>query len=490
MNDFEKSSHSNNDEMIKNPTENLIHTFFNMLKLMRQRILNVVLTVVVCAVLTLGFSLMSYQPIYKTSVTFSITPLISSDSSSGLSVYKFNYVFSFAEQMNETFPHIVESDVLKESIIYDLGRDFNGKITAEPITGSNIFKVYVQTDSSKDTAAVMNSFIKCYPKIAEHIIGDTRIKVLHREENPTEPSNSSAFISHTFIGAAVGLVLCMAVFFIMASYRETIKDKNDVVTKLNSHYICQIPNVNKKRTSKATGVLKATSKTPGFLESVRVMKKRVKSLLREDEKIIAVTSAVSGDGKTTISYNLAANIASGNERTLLIDTDFMQKNLQKQLLQNPDNCIGICDIVNGKSTNQNAICNVSENFDILFAGSTTCKFNNPKLGEIFGELKENYDMIIVDMPPCGIVSNAALIADICDCLIFAVKSDSTSVQSIKKALQYILYSNARLIGFVLNNKDFTHNDYGKKVYYSHYKRYGYRYSYNYGYGIDKVKNED
>ena len=149
MNDFEKNSHSTNDEMTENPNENLIITFFNMLKLMKQHILTVVLTVIVCAALALGFSLISYKPVYKTSVTFSITPLVLSDSSSGLSVYKFNYVFSFAAQMNETFPHIVESDVLKESIIYDLGRDFNGKITAEPITGSNIFQVYVQTDSSK-----------------------------------------------------------------------------------------------------------------------------------------------------------------------------------------------------------------------------------------------------------------------------------------------------------------------------------------------------
>lgn len=490
MNDFEKNNHSSNGEIIENPTENLINTFFDMLKLMKQRILTVVLTVAVCSALTLGFSLITYKPIYKTSVTFSITPLVLSDSSSGLSVYKFNYVFSFAEQMNETFSHIVESDVLMESIVYDLGRKFDGKITAEPITGSNIFRVYVQTDSPKDTSAVMDSFIKCYPKIAEHIIGDTRIKVIHRDENPTEPSNSSSFLLNTLIGGAVGLGICLIIFFLIASYRETIKTKNDVITRLNSHYICQIPNVNKKRTGKATGILKATSKTPGFLEAIRVMKKRVKSLLREGEKIIAVTSAVSGDGKTTISYNLAANFAAGKERALLIDMDFMQKNLQKSLLQNPNNCVGICDVVNGKSTTQNAICNVSENFDILFAGSTTCKFNNPELGKILKDLRKTYDYIVVDMPPCGIVSNAALIAELCDTIIFAVKANSTSVQTIKKALQYILYSNARLIGFVVNNKDFTMNDYGKKVYYSHYKRYGYQYSYNYGYGIDKPKTED
>ena len=60
MNDFEKNSHSANDEMTENPTENLINTFFDMLKLMKQRILTVVLTVAVCAALALGFSLITY----------------------------------------------------------------------------------------------------------------------------------------------------------------------------------------------------------------------------------------------------------------------------------------------------------------------------------------------------------------------------------------------------------------------------------------------
>ncbi len=489
MKDFENKDYSAQGEMTASAFTHLLNTFFDMLKLMRQRLLAVILTVVVCASLALGISLASYKPVYKTSVTFSITPLVLSDSGSGLSVYKFNYVFSFAKQMNETFPHIVESNTLRESIIYDLGRWFDGKITAEPVYGSNIFKVYVETDSPKDTADVMDSFIKCYPKIAEHIIGDTRIKVIHRGEVPEKPNNASAFISHSLIGALTGLALCLIVFFFIAIHRETVKDKNDIITKLNSHYICQIPNVNRKRSSKSSGILKANSKTPGFLESVRVMKKRIKARLLENESVIAVTSAMGDEGKTTISYNLAANFALGKERTLLIDMDFIQKSLQKQLLQNPNNCIGICDVVNQKAELKNAICNVSENFDILFAGSASCRFNHPSLEEIFTELKQAYDFIIVDMPPCGIVSDSALIADLCDDIVFVVKSDSTSVQSIKNSLQYVLYSKARLLGFILNDKDAAASDYGKKVYYSHYKKYGYRYNYNYGYGVDDLKTK-
>ncbi len=475
---------------------NLVSTFTDTLKLMKRNIVTVISIIVIFAIATLGISIYVYKPVYKSNVTFSITPLVLSDSNSGISVYEFNYVFFFAEQMNETFPHIVNSNIMRNSINYDLGRPMNGEIVPEPVLGSNIFKVTFESDSAQDAYDIMNSFIKCYPRIAEHIIGDTRIKVIYSSGMPAVPANPRNHIVHTALGTLLGLIFSAGVFFIIAIYRETVKDKTDITTKLNSNYICEIPHVNKKRTSnnQAT-LLKISSKNPGFSEAIRVLKKRVKALLRENEKILAVTSTTDGEGKTTVSYNLAQVFANGDERTLLIDMDFIHRALQNQLLKDPAKCLGITDVALEEADLDAAICNISENFDILFAGSSDCKFTNLKITKVFEALKEKYDYIIVDTPPCGIVSDLGLITDLCDNMIFTVKSDDTAISSIKKALQYILYSRARLIGFVINDSGANSGGYGYKSYYSHYKRYGYRYRYgyhyhynkSYGYGIDSVE---
>ena len=470
----------------------LVSNFADMLKLIKRNLAKVIMIIVVFAIAALGVSVSVYKPIYKANVTFSITPLILSDSKSGVSVYEFNYVFFFAQQMNETFPHITNSNILRNSINYDLGRPMNGKIVPDPGLGSNIFKVTVESGSAQDAYDIMNSFIKCYPRIAEHIIGDIHINVIHSSGKPESPANPRNHFVHTALGAFIGLVLSMIIFFIMALYRETVKDKTDVTTKLNSNYICEIPHVSRKRTSNNQPTLiKISSKNPGFSESIRVLKKRVKTLLRSNEKVIAITSTTFGEGKTTVSYNLAQVFANGDERTLLIDMDFFHRDLQNLLLKDPSKCIGITDIVMGKSDFDTAICNVSKNFDILFCGSENCKYNNPKIAEVFEAAREKYDYIIVDTPPCGMFSDLGLVTHLCDNIIFTVKIDDTSIGSIKKALQYIFYSRARLIGFVINGNGAGGN-YAGKLYYSPYKKYSYRYRYNhnyyskYGYGIDSV----
>ena len=144
------------------------------------------------------------------------------------------------------------------------------------------------------------------------------------------------------------------------------------------------------------------------------------------------------------------------------------------------------------------ICNISENFDVLFAGSSNCKYNNAGFKKVFEELREIYDVIIVDMPPTGVLPSVSLVTDLCDNIIFTVKSDDTGISQIKRALQYILYSKARLIGFVINNHT-SGSSYGYGGYSGRYRSgYGYRSRYryrshyrygrysSYGYGIDSV----
>ena len=491
------SSKNNIEIQTQNTTEynDIFVVLSRVLKLAKRHIVKVICIVAAFAISFLAFSITSYTPIYKTNVTFSITPLVLSDSESGLSVYKFNYVYSFADQMNKTFPHIVSSDTLRDTISYDLGRPINGRIIAEPISGSNIFKVTVTSSSPTDANDIMQSFIKCYPNIAEHIIGDTRIKVIHSSGIPTQPYNSPSHVLHVAFGMLAGLLVSFVIFYIMATYSQTIKDKNDINIKLNSHYICEIPHINIKRSSTAkSSLLKMSSKLPEFSEAMRVLKKRVTALLRENEKIIAITSTTIGEGKTTLSYNLAQVLANGNSKTLLIDMNLFNKTLQNVLLKEPEKCLGLSDVAVKNIDLKKAICNISENFDILFAGSSECRYNNKNIAEIFKTVKEEYDYIIVDMPPSGIIPDVALITDLCDNIIFTVKADDTGINKIKRALQYILYSKARLIGFVINSHN-TGSSYGYGGYTSGYgyrSRYRYRSHYrygrysSYGYGIDSV----
>ena len=483
----------------QNEYSDILTVIGRMILLMKRHLLKVLCIIIAFVILALSYAFITYSPSYKSSVTFTITPLVLSDAESGISVYKFNSVTSFSDQMNKTFQHIAQSETLRDTITYDLGRKMNGKIIAEPITGSNIFKVTAVSPSAKDANDIMKSFVKSYPSIAEHIIGDTRIQIIHSSGMPSKPYNVPNYFIYVLIGILIGICFNLVIFYIVATYAQTIKDKSDITTKLNSHYICTVPHVYLKRNSNENvSLIKMSPKFPDFVEGIRVLKKRVSTLLREDEKIIAITGTTLGEGSTTISYNLATAMANGNQKTLLIDMDMVSRTLQNVLLKDPKKCIGITDVITKNADLDKVICNISENFDVLFVGSSNCKYNNSGFKKIFNELREIYDVIIVDMPPTGVLPSVSLVTDLCDNIIFTVKSDDTGISQIKRALQYILYSKARLIGFVINNHTSGssygyggysgryHSGYGYRSRYryrSHY-RYG-KYS-SYGYGIDSV----
>ena len=491
---------SSKNNINENEYSDILTVIGRMLLLMKRHLLKVLCIIVAFVILALSYAFITYSPSYKSSVTFTITPLVISDAESGISVYKFNSVTSFSDQMNRTFQHIAQSETLRDTITYDLGRKMNGKIIAEPITGSNIFKVTAVSPSAKDANDIMKSFVKSYPNIAEHIIGDTRIQIIHSSGMPSKPYNVPNYFLYIIVGILVGICVNLVIFYIVATYAQTIKDKTDITTKLNSHYICTVPHVYLKRNSNENvSLIKMSPKIPDFVEGIRVLKKRVSTLLREDEKIIAITGTTLGEGSTTISYNLATAMANGNQKTLLIDMDMVGRTLQNVLLKDPKKCIGITDVITKNADLDKVICNISENFDVLFVGSSNCKYNNSGFKKIFNELREIYDVIIVDMPPTGVLPSVSLVTDLCDNIIFTVKSDDTGISQIKGALQYILYSKARLIGFVINNhtsgSSYGYGGYSGRYrsgygyrsryrYRSHY-RYGGRYG-SYGYGIDSV----
>lgn len=429
-----------------------------------------------------GYSVFLTKPMYRTSATFSITPLISSDSKNGTSVYKFNYVSSFAEQMSDTFPFVVESDNLRQSIEYDLGRKVEARITADAVVKSNIIQVSIESDSADDSYEVMQSFIKVFPRLSEYILGDTRINTIYKSDKPKQPYNKNIFWKHFAIGLAAGLIFNGIIFYFWSMQSEAIHDKSDITYKLNSDSIGEFPHVNVKRNSKnKSGPSKITFTDSVFVEATRLARKRILSYIGETDKVIAVTSTAKREGKTTVAFSLAKVFADNGSKTLLIDTDFTNRALQGYLLKAPDKCHGITNYVAGDSNFEDTVKHYKSNFDIVFAGNKNVKYTNPSFAEFFSKARERYDYIVVDMPSCKLVPGAVTIADLCDDLLFVEKCDYSTITDIKEALKYVLYSKAKFIGFILNDYNPTGGGYGYGRY--SYSRYGYSYGYRrYGYG--------
>lgn len=438
----------------------------------------------------------TYTPMYRASVRFTIMPLVDSDSSSGASVYSFNYNEALSTQMAATFPHIINEGFLSEIVSYDIGRPINGTISANAITDTNIFEMHVQSSSAKDAYDIVNSLIENYPKIAEHVVGDTRMNVLVGSEPilPTKPYNSGAYYSTVVLSVFVGIIIGLGVALVRMYTEKTVTGKRDIETEFNGKLLCEIPHVVAKRTNGSNhSLLKPITGISGFSESVRALKARVRSAAEsEGLKVIGITSALGNEGKTTISYNLARSLSHGAEKVLLVDMDLEIRAIQEQLNRKgtvPDT--GITEVVSGKLALAESINSISDTFDVLFAGTENAKFSKARFAEVFRLLREQYDYIIVDMPSCVTSPESVSIADFCDGIIFTVKYNSTDRRKVSHSINYLAFSDTSIIGYVINDVPINRSKSGGYKHPGRYSyRYGYGYSSRYGYGYGHGQNPD
>lgn len=203
-------------------------------------------------------------------------------------------------------------------------------------------------------------------------------------------------------------------------------------------------------------------------------------------KIITVTSAVPGEGKTTTAVNLAVSFAQTGKRVLLIDADMRKPKVHRFF--NIKNSTGLSNILSGIYDEKKDSCiskSVVDNLDVVFAGRVP---PNPvellasDNTETFLKSVENeYDFIIMDTPPINVVTDSLVISKLVTGYVLVVRSNYSEYKCISDAISKCELANAKLFGVVYNGYDQNKKTYGIK--YGKYKCKGY---YNYYY---RTENE-
>jgi len=199
--------------------------------------------------------------------------------------------------------------------------------------------------------------------------------------------------------------------------------------------------------------------------------------LQKDTKVVMVTSASPGEGKTLTSVNLALTLSESYRRNvLLIDADLRRPNIH-QLFQLP-NVLGLSDGLKSDTEEKLSLIQVSEYLTVLPAGRPD---NDPMSGltsdrmrRIVEQAAARYDWVLIDTPPVGFLSDANLLVAMVDVAIFVVRAGRSPYRLIQRALDAV--GRARILGVVLNavaeNVDVAgYNYYG---YYSTPRRTGKR----------------
>lgn len=206
-----------------------------------------------------------------------------------------------------------------------------------------------------------------------------------------------------------------------------------------------------------------------------------------DLKVITLTSAQTGEGKSTTAKNLAISFAKAGFRTLLIDAD-TRNSVMSGTFKSNERYQGLTSFLSGNAELSDVICDTSiDNLMIIPAGQVppnpTSLIQNDNYKRMIETVRGLYDYVIIDTPPLGFVVDAAIIAHSSDASLLVVKAGADKRRTITKLKEQLEQSGSVFLGVILNKYDIHLDKYGSYGSYGGYGSYG-----NYGKSDEKSKN--
>lgn len=429
-------------------------------------------------------SYVRYTPVYKVTATFTVhteNKVLSGED--GVKAYSFYYDRESADRLTTVFPHIIGNKLLQQQVCEDLGVDsMPASVSATGVQGTNMMTLTATGSDPQLTYDALLSVIENYSSVADYIIGRTKLVMINEPVIPEKPSNTTAWVSSVMSAALIGLVLGMGWILIYAILRKTIRTKEDIRNVLNQHCVGILPQVVfKKYRREINKNIILTNQLVGteFLESLRLLRGSIQSLLSDGKKSVMITSTAPSEGKTVVSVNLASIFARDEKKVLLIDADLRDSGIQEVIeAEKPEkerveeNEYFYIELIRPLGF---YLLTFKEEVD-----SIQKIIRNDFLKEKLNEFSEKYDLIFVDTPPCGVISDASIIARVVETVIYVIRQDAVLQASIRAGINSMLETDAKFLGCILNGTVGGFGGYGSYYKYAGYYRY-YNYSAKYGY---------
>lgn len=291
------------------------------------------------------------------------------------------------------------------------------------------------------------------------------------------------------IALVIGLAVPTIVLFLINFFRYKIEGHEDVARLTTLPIIGDVAIASETAKTKADIVVHE-NKNNVMEEVFRSIRSNIQFMLKEDQKVIMFTSTTSGEGKTFTAANLAVSFALLGKKVLVMGLDIRKPRLTN-LFELKDKNIGITNLLVHDNPTREDICTnilnsgVNRNLDIMPAGPIPPNpaelVSRESLDNIFATLRKEYDYIIVDTAPVGLVTDTLMIARVADLTVYMCRADYTPKSSFEFINSLSAQKKLPQVSIVINGIDMSKKKYGYYYGYGKYGKYG-RYGKSGSYG--------
>lgn len=471
----------------------------DLLNILRKRwwviVICFVLAVVICAVVTYNFIV----PVYKAETTLFAGKEPNKIASLDISDLNLN------QRLVTDYREIVLSRLVARQVIEDLGLDmgivtFQRRVTVEAVRDSRFFKIAFESTSPKMAMDVANALGRTIIEKAADIIDVQNVIVIDAAELPVRPIKPNK-VMNMAIAALLGLMFGVFLVYFLELLDRTVKTDRDVEKHLALSTIGEIPLFegedrrgvkgiaklwqNPRRRRKKTDSTDTSKSLISILDPKSPASEAYRSLrtnigytsVDKQVQTIVVTSAGPEEGKSTTVVNLAVSLAQVGKKVLVIDADLRKAKIHRYY--SLPNDYGITDIIVNKYKIKDAIKQVEdvENLYAICSGvvppNPTELLESKKMEDLLETVRKDYDIILIDTPPVGQLTDAAILGRNADGVILVIASGETHIDFAKHAKSRLDKINAKVLGTVITK---INGAAGGAYYYRYYNYDQYYYS--------------
>ncbi len=285
------------------------------------------------------------------------------------------------------------------------------------------------------------------------------------------------------------LIVSLGLIIVRYLFHNEITSLNEIMKYLEVPMLGIVPNY--KDTIPISQLLVDKKPKSIIAESLRSIRSNLEFLSQSDgPKVLAITSTISGEGKTFVALNLAGIIAFSEKKVIILDLDMRKPKIHVGFGVPNDKGMSTI-LINRNSIDECVFKSSLNNLDFITAGPVP---PNPselvissRMLEVINELKTKYDVIVIDNPPVGLVTDGIRVFKLADYPIYVFRENFSKrnfVQNVKKLMRD---NNIKNLSVILNSVDIKRSGYGYSGVYDY--DYGYGYGYGFGYYDEDIRRE-
>lgn len=469
-----------------------------LLKAVLGKLWAVVLSAVLGAVVFLLITVWAITPLYRSSAMFYVNN--ESFSLSGASFKITSSDILASQDLVESYIIILQAretllEVIREAGVSRTVAELEDMMTVAAVEATEIFRVEVTGADPAEVQSIAEAVTLVLPRRIDSIMEGSAAKVVEAAVLPAKPFTPSRLVN-TVTGFLFGISLSVT-FLILAEVADSrIRNQEEAAKVSGRPVLTVVPDMTaatkggyygygEKKNTPAPG-----KKTPpplvgsGISFAAAEAYKRLRTNLQfafpgEGCRVIGVSSAMAGEGKSLTAANLACSLAELRKRVLLIDCDMRRPTVSAKLpvKKTP----GLSEYLSGQSNGSLTIqnCNLPERetlFRVLASGSNPPNpmelLSSPRMGELLTALREQFDYILLDLPPVGEVGDALAAAPLTDGFLLVTRQDYCDRYVLQDTVGQFAFVGANLLGVVFNYATEQGGAYGKgyRKYYASQKK--------------------